>query len=215
MKAVRTPTFSRGIICNVVKIKSQRTFTFQTLGNPLPVGETTELCLTSPQEVSRLAFKSYNLAVLVQGRARVDKRLQRVAPTLPGEQQSLGYSCLNLPILSEQAPQIKYLVNILQLLLERHALIITKRTFGNTVSILLIYFTEWKQTRRLQAAQCLAVSTLDLSDLVSSRRRASNQEVLHRNCWCFSMLQASLSSFRVPKLKYLVQYSRSFLDLSN
>lgn len=40
-------------------------------------------------------------------------------------------------------------------------------------------------------------------------------EVLHRNCWCFSMLQASLSSFRVPKLKYLVQYSRSFLDLTN
>lgn len=92
MKAVRTPTFSGGIICNVVKMKSQRTLTFQTLGNPLPVGETTELCLTSPQEVSQLAFKSYNLAVLVQGRARVYKRLQRVAPTLPGEQQSLGYS---------------------------------------------------------------------------------------------------------------------------
>lgn len=117
MKAVRTPTFSRGIICNVVKMKSQRTFTFQTLGNPLPVGETTKLCLTSPQEVSQLAFKSYNLDVLVQGRARVYKRLQRVAPILLGEQQSLGYSCLNLPILSEQAPQRKHLVNTLQLLL--------------------------------------------------------------------------------------------------
>lgn len=57
-----------------------------------------------------------------------------MAPTLPGEEQSLGYSCLILPILSEQATQRKHLVNTLQLLLEQHALIITKGALGTLFS---------------------------------------------------------------------------------
>lgn len=54
------PDFLQRHSCFVVKMKPPRTFTFQTLGNPTTWWGKHQ-ALSSPQELSHLAFQSYNL----------------------------------------------------------------------------------------------------------------------------------------------------------
>lgn len=122
--------------------------------------------LTSPQEVSHLAFKSYNLAMLVQGRARVIE-------VTKGGPNTARTAIFRIQL--SNSPHSEWASHSEKALGEHSSFTVRttrthhyQRSLGNTVSTLLIYFT------LVETNQCLAVSTLDLSDLVSSRREASN-----------------------------------------